>query len=47
LIDIYSRYGDLPELTVEDGFDAAKQSGILRMSRADLKPRKEVRSVDA
>jgi hypothetical protein len=47
LIDIYSRYSDLPELAVEDGFDAAKKSGVLRMSRADLRPREEVQREDA
>jgi hypothetical protein len=41
LIDAYSRYGgEMPELDVDDGFEAASKAGILRISRADLKPQK-------
>jgi hypothetical protein len=41
LIDAYSRYGEMPNLKLEDGFDSSTNAEILRISRADLKPRKE------
>jgi hypothetical protein len=47
LIDVYSRFSDLPSLAVDEGFDVAKQAGILRLSRADLKPRREAQDEDA
>jgi hypothetical protein len=48
LIDAYSRYGSaMPELAVDGGFEAASKAGILRISRADLKPRREAAREDA
>jgi hypothetical protein len=43
LIDAYSRYGgEMPRLVHEQGFDEPRRDGVLRISRADLKPGTEV-----
>jgi hypothetical protein len=41
LIDAYSRYQDMPLLEYEEGFDTPRRNGVMRISRVDLKPRKE------
>lgn len=41
LIDAYSRYQDMPLLQYEEGFDTPRRDGVMRVSRVDLKPRKE------
>jgi len=42
LIDAYSRYGDnMPVLAHMYGFDEPKRDEVLRISRAELQPRKE------
>jgi hypothetical protein len=41
LIDAYSRYQDMPLLEHEGGFDTPRRDGVMRVSRVDLKPRKE------
>jgi hypothetical protein len=48
LIDAYSRYGgEMPLLEHGQGFDEPRRAGVLRISRADLKPRKEDTGEDA
>jgi hypothetical protein len=42
LIDAYSRFsGEMPLLEHGHGFDDPRRADVLRISRADLKPRKE------
>lgn len=43
LIEAYSRYGcEMPRLEHEQGFDEPRRDGVLRISRADLKPREDM-----
>ncbi|MBX6369822.1 MAG: hypothetical protein IRZ04_17710 [Rhodospirillales bacterium] len=44
LIDAYSRYGsEMPLLEHGQGFDEPRRAGVLRISRADLRPREAAR----
>lgn len=41
LIDAYSRYGDMPALEHDEGFDTPRRDGVMRISRVDLRPQKD------